>query len=90
MYQPDPIQGIAAPPQVPADDISRLVREQYGLNGELTPLVSERDQNFRLTCSDACRYVVKIANAAEEGIVTDFQRTRVVPGLHPLPAGRSL
>jgi len=74
MYQPDPIQRLAAPPpQVPADDIGRLVREQYGLNGELTPLVSERDQNFRLTISDTCRYVVKIVNAAEERIVTDFQ-----------------
>jgi len=74
MYPPDTIEGIAPPaPKVPADDISRLVREQYGLNGELTPLVSERDQNFRLSISDSCRYVVKIANAAEDEAITDFQ-----------------
>ena len=36
-------------------------------------LASERDQNFRLTTESERRYVVKIANSAEQQRITDFQ-----------------
>jgi hydroxylysine kinase len=39
----------------------------------VSPLVSERDQNFLLRTADGPRYVLKIANAAEDPVVTDFQ-----------------
>lgn len=74
MQQLDPLTAIASPPpQISADEIARRVTEQYGLKGELKPLVSERDQNFQMTSVDQQRYVVKIANAAERPINIDFQ-----------------
>ena len=74
LQQSDPLEAIAAqPPQYDVADVERVVSEQYGLHGHLELLVSERDQNFRLTTRDKQRYVVKIANAAEAGITTEFQ-----------------
>ena len=70
----DPLSAIASPPpQFSTGDIAALVDEQYGLRGDLAALVSERDQNFRVTTTDKRRYVIKIANAAESETVTDFQ-----------------
>ena len=46
---------------------------EYGLTGELTSLVSERDQNFRVATSGGDRYVFKIANGNESAVTTDFQ-----------------
>ena len=50
-----------------------MVASEYGLEGSLTPLVSERDQNFRLDARTGAQFVVKIANAAEPAEITDFQ-----------------
>lgn len=70
----DPLHVIASPPpQIAADEVGRIVNEQYGLDGELAALISERDQNLRLTTRDAHRFVVKIANAAEDPLIADFQ-----------------
>lgn len=72
--QPRSLQATAlTPPNVPVAQVRRLVVEQYGFDGELDSLVSERDQNFRLTSVDGPDYVVKIANSAEDKTVTDFQ-----------------
>ncbi len=60
-------------PEFAADDVRRLLHEHYGIDGELRALVSERDQNVRVTLSSKERYVLKIANAAEDPVVTDFQ-----------------
>ncbi len=46
---------------------------EYGLAGELTSLVSERDQNFGVKTTDGRRYVFKIANRSESHVTTDFQ-----------------
>lgn len=74
MQQLDPLSAIASPPpQIGVDRIARLVAEQYGFEGEIKPLVSERDQNFQITTASQQRYVVKIANAAERPINVDFQ-----------------
>ena len=62
-----------APPNAPVAQVRRLVVEQYGFDGKLKLLVSERDQNFRLTRVDGPDCVVKIANSAEDKAVTDFQ-----------------
>jgi hydroxylysine kinase len=68
------LQAIAAmPPVFQEAQVRQLVAEQYGLDGDYKSLVSERDQNFRLTTAEGSRYVVKIASAAEDSLVTDFQ-----------------
>ena len=61
------------PPELQREEIERLLDREYGLSGVLTPLVSERDQNFRLDAVNGGRFVVKIANAAEATVVTEFQ-----------------
>ena len=61
------------PPAFPAEEAAGLARDLYGLAGTLTPLDSERDQNFRLTEADGTHWVLKIANAAEGFEALDFQ-----------------
>jgi len=63
----------AAPPAIEPQAALAVARDHWGLTGQLKPLVSERDQNFRLTADDGRRYVLKIANPAEDPLVTDFQ-----------------
>ncbi len=70
--QESPIE-IASRPQFSAAEVQSLLQEEYGLDGELRTLVSERDQNFRVTTDDGQCYVFKIANAPEPENVTDFQ-----------------
>ncbi|MDJ0712238.1 MAG: phosphotransferase [Woeseiaceae bacterium] len=62
-----------APPDATVADIAAEVKAQFGLTGDYVPLVSERDQNFRLTCRDGRRFVVKVTSSLEEPAVTDFQ-----------------
>src|SRR5262249_8500869 len=78
------------PPVFAPEEVSRLARDLYGLSGGLTPLDSERDQNFRLTEADGTSWILKIANAAEDWQSLAFQAAllrhvqAVDPGL-PLP-----
>lgn len=60
-------------PAVPADAALAFVERRFGLAGELRPLESERDQNFRLTLADGRTLVLKISNPAESPDVLDFQ-----------------
>lgn len=74
MSLPDSLDAIASkPPDVPEQAIAEHLSARYGLQGELTPLVSERDQNLRLRTAGGDSYVVKIANVAEAECVTRFQ-----------------
>lgn len=50
-----------------------ILAAEFGLEGELLPLVSERDENFRVSVADGRQFVFKIANRAESSITTDFQ-----------------
>ena len=63
----------SAPPELAATDVADAVRQQFGLTGNYLPLISERDQNFRLDGMNGRQYVVKVTNAAEPAVVTDFQ-----------------
>lgn len=73
-HNTDPLAVIKMmPPALDVDDVARLLRQHYGISGELRPLVSERDQNFRVSESNGKRYVLKVANAAEDPLVTRFQ-----------------
>ncbi len=74
MEQPESLLALAAPPpQFSVGEVARLVRDRYELEGEFTALVSERDQNLRLSSEDGRRFVVKIANSVEPEKITDFQ-----------------
>jgi Ser/Thr protein kinase RdoA (MazF antagonist) len=70
----NPLDIIAAPnPNVPEDHVLELLADEFGLSGRLETLVSERDQNFRLSPPGGTPLVVKIANAEEPAEITDFQ-----------------
>lgn len=53
-------------------DAARAVHAHYGLSGEYTRLASERDDTFKLDGPDG-RFVVKVANPAEEPASLVFQ-----------------
>jgi 4-aminobutyrate aminotransferase-like enzyme/Ser/Thr protein kinase RdoA (MazF antagonist) len=61
------------PPALTDAQAHAILREHWGLDGALTPLGSERDQNFRVDAGADGRFVLKIVNAAEDPVVTDFQ-----------------
>ncbi|MFO1170000.1 MAG: aminotransferase class III-fold pyridoxal phosphate-dependent enzyme [Hyphomicrobiaceae bacterium] len=73
-------------PELSPDELARLLRTHYGLDGKLSPLVSERDQNARVTAATG-EFVLKIANAGEDRGVLALQNAlmkhiaRVDPGL---------
>jgi Ser/Thr protein kinase RdoA (MazF antagonist) len=54
-------------------DASKFAHNLYGLWVSARPLPGERDQNFLLTDQAGRQYVLKIANAAEDIQVLDFQ-----------------
>jgi hydroxylysine kinase len=60
-------------PRFTATTVADAVKSQFGLVGEFTELVSERDQNFRLKADSGSSFVVKITGLAEDPVVTDFQ-----------------
>jgi len=62
--------------QAPRFDLAgaaRLARELYGLDAAASALPSERDQNFLLRTAVDERYVLKIANAAENRAMLEAQ-----------------
>lgn len=75
------------PPGFGEEEVRRIAAEVFGLEGDLVPLVGERDQNFRISTAGGEDLVLKIANADEDPGVVDFQIralghiARVDPGL---------
>jgi len=62
--------------QAPRFDLAgaaRLAHELYGLDASASHLPSERDQNFLLTTATGDRYVLKVANAAENRAMLEAQ-----------------
>lgn len=83
-------------PAFSGEQAAAVAREYFGIRASTRPLVSERDQNFRLDADDGRRYTLKISNHAEQARVVDFQNRalshvadtdpalpipRVIPGL---------
>ena len=62
----------SAPPAAAVAAVASAVERQFGLSGDYLPLVSERDQNFHLRSADGQQFVVKVTNATEAAIVSDF------------------
>jgi len=60
-------------PSLAPESVAVAVEAQFGLVGELSPLVSERDQNFLLQTGSGERFVAKVTSATEEAASTDFQ-----------------
>jgi hydroxylysine kinase len=74
MQAQDPLAVIAQEaPHIPDEEAIAIAKQRYGLVVTAKSLVSERDQNFRMRAVDGKRYVLKIANSAEDPVVTDFQ-----------------
>ncbi len=61
------------PPAFSHTEVITIASRQYGIDAQVKPLVSERDQNFRLDATDGRRYMLKISNHAEQLQVVDFQ-----------------
>lgn len=85
------VTTVASAPTFSPEEAAALAARLFGITGSATPLSSERDQNFRLDVDDTggSRYVLKIANPAEDGAVLALQNaamTRLAahaPGVAP-------
>jgi 4-aminobutyrate aminotransferase-like enzyme/Ser/Thr protein kinase RdoA (MazF antagonist) len=67
------MSAVATPPRLPLDLAAALADDLFGLQAIAAPLPSERDQNIRLTTADGRRFVLKIANAAEDVTLLDAE-----------------
>jgi Ser/Thr protein kinase RdoA (MazF antagonist) len=68
----------STPPEFSAADAIAIAASHYGIRARAHPLVSERDQNFRLDADDGTRYTLKISNAEEDPQVVDFQNRALI------------
>ena len=77
-------------PGFTADAAAATARDLFGIEGALTRLYSERDQNFLIRQADGAAHVLKIAHGEEDPNVFDLQHRALVhierrdPGL-PVP-----
>ena len=62
------------PPSYTINEMAEIAIEYFGKSGSLKTLVSERDQNARITTGDG-DYVLKIANSAEDKEFLEFQNS---------------
>src|SRR5688500_6078181 len=62
-----------APPALPPADAEAIARATFGVEATARPLVSERDQNFRLTDAHGEAWVLKVSNAAEDRGVVEME-----------------
>ncbi len=62
-----------APPRLSTGQAADVLRAVYGLSGTLSPLVSERDQNFAIEAEDGSRHVLKVSNSAESAGVVEME-----------------
>jgi 4-aminobutyrate aminotransferase-like enzyme/Ser/Thr protein kinase RdoA (MazF antagonist) len=72
----DPYQDGVLETQAPSftiEQVKSIANKLYGLTGSLSPLDSERDQNFRISAETGDQFVIKIANSAEDPAIIDMQ-----------------
>ena len=84
----------ADPPALSVDDAGAVALSAFGLDASAEPLVSERDQNFRLTDATGARWVLKVSNAAEARDVVEMEvaaveRIATVDPRLPVPLART-
>jgi 4-aminobutyrate aminotransferase-like enzyme/Ser/Thr protein kinase RdoA (MazF antagonist) len=83
-----------SPPRFARGEAEAIARRLFGVSGDVAPLDSERDQNFRLTTRDGRSYLLKISNHADDFGAIEMQTQAMLhigrhdPGLpvmRPLP-----
>lgn len=57
------------------ETLQNLLLKQYGLEGELQPLVGELDLNFKLSTSKGHHYIVKVAHLQTAVLENSFQES---------------
>lgn len=60
-------------PSFSVEHARSIAAELFGLSGTVSPLPSERDQNFLISTEDGKKFVLKIANRLEKKSCLDFQ-----------------
>jgi 4-aminobutyrate aminotransferase-like enzyme/Ser/Thr protein kinase RdoA (MazF antagonist) len=60
-------------PNFNIEQVRDLIEKLYGVTGKLSPLDSERDQNFHMQTSTGDQLVIKIANSGEDKTIIDMQ-----------------
>jgi 4-aminobutyrate aminotransferase-like enzyme/Ser/Thr protein kinase RdoA (MazF antagonist) len=65
-------------PAFTSDDARAIGLRHYGLDAAVSPLPSERDQNFLLATAGGDRHVLKISNAGEDPQVIDLQNAALL------------
>jgi len=71
LYQDDILETQS--PSFTIEQVEDIANKLYGLTGNLLPLASERDQNFRISTEAGDQFVIKIANSAEDPAIIDMQ-----------------
>ncbi|MEM7194929.1 MAG: phosphotransferase [Pseudomonadota bacterium] len=61
------------PPEFGEDTLHFVLKDQYGISGQLKHLAGERDQNTLVITNDGSKYVLKIAGPDERKDTVDFQ-----------------
>ncbi len=59
-------------PIAPAD-VQRILREQYGIDGEARSLPGEYDQNVHIRAVDGREFVLKVMHPAREASFVEMQ-----------------
>jgi 4-aminobutyrate aminotransferase-like enzyme/Ser/Thr protein kinase RdoA (MazF antagonist) len=67
----DPLE--TTPPVLEPEVARQVLLKSFGVEGSLTPLDGERDQNFRVDAGDGRRFVLKISNPADDRPVLEMQ-----------------
>jgi 4-aminobutyrate aminotransferase-like enzyme/Ser/Thr protein kinase RdoA (MazF antagonist) len=67
----DPLE--TTPPVLEPEVASQVLLKNFGVEGSLTALDGERDQNFRVDTSDGRRFLLKISNPADDRPVLEMQ-----------------
>ena len=81
--EPDPLE--APPPAFTPRDAERTAADVFGVDGTASPLVSERDQNVKITTDDGRGFVLKIGNPADDPGVIDMQTQALLHVAHTDP-----
>lgn len=84
---PDSFLALTGNPLLSPGTAGALLTEHWGLAGDLTHLGSLQDQNFRLTCPDGSRYVLKVTPSGEAGEQAIVWQHAVLRYLAEHPAG---
>ena len=67
---------LRTPPPVFSPETAReVLKQHYGIEGDLKKVPSERDQNFLVVPASGEKRLLKFSNAAEDPGVTNFQTT---------------